>query len=774
MAEVKWTKEQQEAIYKKGSNILVAAAAGSGKTAVLVERIIKKIINDKVDIDKILVVTFTSAAASEMRERILDAIYKKLEEYPEDENLQKQINLLNKASICTIDSFCLDVIRNNFFEIDISANARVADSTEVTLLKQEVLDEIFEEKYIENNADFLELIETYTKYNRDEDLQDLILKIYNYIQSDPFPEEWLAQKVEMFNINNVNFSDTPWGKIIVESCRENLEDCILKLENLVPQMHRFPELEKYENAIKDDINNYTSIKNNLTNWDTAQQMIENFRNMDWPRGKKVENPLKDDAKKIRDSVKDQYSSIKELIPYDSENACEDIKYMHGILKKLQDIIIEFSEKFYQKKREKNIIDFNDMEHLALKVLVKKDEDGNIKGTEVAKRYSEKFEEIAIDEYQDSNLVQECILTSVSKNNNIFMVGDVKQSIYKFRQARPELFLGKYNTYKNEPVAGENRKIQLFKNFRSRKNVLDITNIVFENIMSAKLGDIDYNENEYLNLGASYEEIEKQDFTTQLNIIDLKKEDEEKEEETEEKILEKSEMEAKAVANRIRKLFEDNYCVYDKKEGYRKATFKDIVILLRTTSDTAKVYEKELTQNGFPTFTDTGSNYFETEEIQIILSALKIIDNPNNDIPLVTVLRSPIGGFTDNELIEIRLEERNGLFYQALETTKEKSQNLELKNKVNKFLNMLNDWQLKQEYLSLDELIWYIYESTNYYNFVSSKPNGELKTANLKLLFEKAKDYEKASFKGLYNFINYIDKISKGSDDMGSAKLIRRK
>ena len=219
------------------------------------------------------------------------------------------------------------------------------------------------------------------------------------------------------------------------------------------------------------------------------------------------------------------------------------------------------------------------------------------------------------------------------------------------------------------------------------------------------------------------------------------------------------MEAKAVANRIRKLFEDNYCVYDKKEGYRKATFKDIVILLRTTSDTAKVYEKELTQNGFPTFTDTGSNYFETEEIQIILSVLKIIDNPNNDIPLVTVLRSPIGGFTDN---------------QALETTKEKSQNLELKNKVNKFLNMLNDWQLKQEYLSLDELIWYIYESTNYYNFVSSKPNGELKTANLKLLFEKAKDYEKASFKGLYNFINYIDKISKGSDDMGSAKLIRRK
>ena len=777
MAEVKWTKEQQEAIDKKGSNILVAAAAGSGKTAVLVERIIKKIINDKVDIDKILVVTFTSAAASEMRERILDAIYKKLEEYPEDENLQKQINLLNKASICTIDSFCLDVIRNNFFEIDISANARVADSTEVTLLKQEVLDEIFEEKYIENNADFLELIETYTKYNRDEDLQDLILKIYNYIQSDPFPEEWLAQKVEMFNINNVNFSDTPWGKIIVESCRENLEDCILKLENLVPQMHRFPELEKYENAIKDDINNYTSIKNNLTNWDTAQQMIENFRNMDWPRGKKVENPLKDDAKKIRDSVKDQYSSIKELIPYDSENACEDIKYMHGILKKLQDIIIEFSEKFYQKKREKNIIDFNDMEHLALKILLEKDEDGNIKSTEVAKRYAEKFEEIAIDEYQDSNLVQECILTSVSKNNNIFMVGDVKQSIYKFRQARPELFLGKYNTYKNEPVAGENRKIQLFKNFRSRKNVLDITNIVFENIMSAKLGDIDYNENEYLNLGASYEEIEKQDFTTQLNIIDLKEEeniwksDEEGQEEQSTEKVENVVLEARFVAKTIKELLDSKYQVIDKKRGKRNIECRDIAVLLRSANTVAPIYEKEISELGINVYSDSSDGYLQSVEIDTIMSVLKIIDNPMQDIPLVTVLRSAIGNFSDNELVEISLEGNKESFYEKMLKAKEKSSNEELVNKINKLLQNLEKWYQEEKYKPLDELIWQIYIDTGYMNYVSLMPNGELRASNLKMLFEKAKQYETASFKGLYNFVNFMEKVKNSNNDLGAAKII---
>ena len=752
---------------------------GSGKTAVLVERIIHKIIDDKIDIDKILVVTFTNAAAAEMRERILDAIYKKLEESPDDINLQRQLTLLNKASICTIHSFCLDVIRNNFYEIDTSANFRIADTAEIELLKSEVIEDIFEEKYLNQDKGFLKLLDTYTGYRGDEPLIELILDIYNYIQSSPFPEKWLEEKVEMLNIKEkCDFSETIWGKILLKDIKSNIYECILKLTKMQEETTKFDELAKYSAVLESDINNLYAIYNYSETWESTFRNINEMVWEKWPVDRKVTNDLKNDAKDIRDKVKKQFAGIKIL--QNSEDAIFDIKEMYKILKELQNLIIEFSNNFAEKKKEKNIIDFHDIEHFALKILLK-EENGTIVETEVAKKYKEKFNEIAIDEYQDSNLVQEYILTTISNGKNIFMVGDVKQSIYKFRQARPELFLQKYNSYKMPDEATneckENTKIQLFQNFRSRSSVLDITNLVFDNIMSMDLGGIEYNEKEYLNKGAEFKEAAQElnvAGKAELNIIDLKKEDEEKEEETEEKILEKSEMEAKAVANRIRKLFEDNYCVYDKKEGYRKATFKDIVILLRTTSDTAKVYEKELTQNGFPTFTDTGSNYFETEEIQIILSVLKIIDNPNNDIPLVTVLRSPIGGFTDNELIEIRLEERNGLFYQALETTKEKSQNLELKNKVNKFLNMLNDWQLKQEYLSLDELIWYIYESTNYYNFVSSKPNGELKTANLKLLFEKAKDYEKASFKGLYNFINYIDKISKGSDDMGSAKLIRRK
>lgn len=784
MASVKWTDEQQAAIDKKGSNILVAAAAGSGKTAVLVERIIKKIIVDRVDIDKILVVTFTNAAASEMRERILEAIYKKIEENPEDANLQKQIILLNKSSICTIDSFCLDVIRNNFYEIDISANARVADSTEMLLLKQEVLDDMFEDKYISGDKDFLDLIDTYTKYNKDEDLKELILKIYTYIQASPFPEEWLNEKVEMFDIEGkyTNFSDTPWGKIIIKNVSDILENGILKLESIRNKMTRFPELEKFINTINIDLVDYYFLKDNLNDWDKCVNAIVALKDKrnNWPTDKKVTNDLKDEAKNIRDSVKEEFKKVKELLNCTSDEAIADINFMYNILNKLKNIILEFSEKFYQKKREKNIMDFNDMEHLALKILVKKDEAGNVVKTEVAKKYEEKFEEIAIDEYQDSNLVQEYILTSVSKGNNIFMVGDVKQSIYKFRQARPQLFIEKYNKYKLEPEAGEDRKIQLFKNFRSRENVLNITNMVFEDIMSKELGDIDYNTNEYLNLGASYLEIPEQDYTTDIEIIDTSDEDndiwkdenseqsvyipsEEDSDDAEQERVEDVVLEARFVAKKIKELIDSKYQVIDKKEGKRNIRYKDIAILLRSITGIANVYEKEISMLGIPVYSDCSGEYLQSIEIETIMSLLRIINNPMQDIPLVTVMRSPIGNFTDNELIEIRLNDRNSNFYEALIKTDTP--------KVRKFLQLLEELRNDEQYMALDEWIWNIYTKTGYMNYVSLMPNGNLRVSNLKMLFERAKQYESASFKGLFNFINFIDKIKFNSEDLTSAKII---
>ena len=760
---------------------------GSGKTTVLVERIINKIINEKIDIDKLLIVTFTNAAASEMRQRILEAIYSKIDENPENLDLQRQILLLNKANISTIHSFCLEVIKNYFYEIGISSNFRIGDTSEIELLKQESLEEIFEKLYEEKNEEFIELVNTYSGYRDDDSLKELILKIYNYSQSMPFPAEWINESVERFNLSDKleqDFEKTLWGKILVEYFIDEIKSCINDLQNLVTKLEREFDLERYYWLILNDIENLKYLVKENESWNDIYINLNNIKFETWPRQAKTDCELKDECKEVRDEVKERVKDLnKKIFIYSSEEANQDIYEMYGILKSLQQVILEFSNKYQENKKDKNIIDFNDIEHYALKILVKKDEEENYVPTDIALNYKEKFVEIAIDEYQDSNLVQEYILTTISNGNNIFMVGDVKQSIYKFRQARPELFLEKYDKYilaeDEGTTCNEDTKIQLFKNFRSRKNVLDFTNIIFENIMSKKLGDIDYNEKEYLNLGANFEECkELTSDKVELDIIDLAENDDvgvddsvDPQQNDDDIILEKTELEAKFVSNRIKELLDSNLHVYDKKQGYRKVTYKDIVILLRTTSNVANIYEKELNKLELPVFSDSTTSYFETEEIQTILSVLRIIDNPNSDIPLVTVMRSEIGGFTDNELVEIRLASKNTSYYEALEEVKNKSEESKLKQKVIGFLKMLEEWQQKQEYLALDELIWYIYESTNYYDFVNSNPNGELKTANLKLLFEKAKDYEKASFKGLYNFINYIDKISKSSGDGLSAKLI---
>lgn len=782
MPEVKWTKEQSQAINEKGSNILVAAAAGSGKTAVLVERIINKIINENIDIDKLLVVTFTNAAASEMRERILDAIYKKLEEYPENQNLQRQITLINKASICTIDSFCLEVVRNNFFELDnISPNFRIADTTEIELLKQEVIEDIFEEKYENQDENFSKLINTYTSYRDDTPLKELVLKIYSYIQSSPFPEEWLNEKIEMFNLKdklNEDFSKTPWGNILLKEIEEEIIDDIKTLEDIKKELDLDSELESFSQVVRSDLDFLKILQENINNWDKLYEIYNKMSFVSWPR-KKIESDLKEYAKNVRDDVKKKFSSkLSKILICNSEEANQDIFDMYEILLKLKNLILEFGKEFSKRKRLKNMVDFNDIEHLALDILIKKQED-KIEITDVAKRYQKKFIEIAIDEYQDSNLVQEYILTSISNNNNIFMVGDVKQSIYKFRQAMPELFISKYKTYKNKENKSENDnlKIQLFKNFRSRKNVLDFTNLIFENIMSGSLGDIEYNQEEYLNLGADYKEIE-QNLKAEIDIINLK--DQENEEENTSEILEEEEnterleniqLEARFVASKIKELIENKFQVFDRKKNcFRDIKYKDIVVLLRSTKTSAPIFEEEIINLDMPVFSDSSQEYLDSIEIENIMSLLRIIDNPIQDIPLVTVLRSNIGKFTDDELVEIRLSDKYDNFYNAMQKAKI-NVGKNLQEKIEKFLNNLEKWRKEQEYLALDEFIWKLYSDTGYYNYVGLMPNGELRQANLKMLFERAKQFETASFKGLYNFINFIEKLKLSSGDLGSAKLI---
>lgn len=752
-----------------------------------------------------LVVTFTNAAASEMRERVLDAIYKKLDEDPENENLQRQITLLNMASICTIDSFCLEVVKNNFYELEnVSPNFRIADTPEIELLKQEVLDELFENKYLSEDKDFTKLINTYTSYRDDTPLKDLILSIYSYISSSPFPQKWLNEKVEMFNIGEQldrDFSQTPWGKTLLEEMDEELTDDITILEDALESLQYDIELEDFKQTIETDIKQLSTLKQNLNNWDKSYEIAQNIKFTTWPR-KKVESEIKEEAKSIRDNVKKKFNKkIDKIFVSDSKQSNQDIFDMYEILKKLENLILEFDEIFSKRKRDKNIVDFTDIEHFALDILVKDvDEEGNIIKTEVAKKYTEKFEEIAIDEYQDSNLVQEFILSSISRGNNMFMVGDVKQSIYRFRQAMPKLFLDKYSKFetvetdpnslidisKNVGLAG--RKIQLFKNFRSRDNILDFTNLIFKNIMSQNLGEVEYDEKEYLNFGAEDYQKNNQNLKTEIDIIDIKKDDESKEtynysnspeyenadlneDDVELEHIENIELEAKYVANKIQELIDSKYQIYDRKnECFRDIKYKDIAILLRSTKDKASIYEQEIMNLGMPVFSDSNQEYLDSIEIQTIMSLLKIIDNPMQDIPLVTVLRSNIGGFTDNELVEIRLSDKYDNFYNCMLKAKVDVKP-ELKQKIEKFLNQIEEWRKEQEYLALDELIWKIYSDTGYYNYVGLMPNGNLRQANLKMLFERAKKYETASFKGLYNFINFIDKLKVNSGDLGAAKII---
>ena len=373
MSNVKWTEEQQDAIYQKNSNILVSAAAGSGKTAVLVERIIHKIIDEKIDIDKLLVVTFTNSAAAEMRERVLDAIYKKIEEQPEDINLQRQITLLNKASICTIDSFCLEIVKNNFYELEnISPNFRIAEQAEIELLKQEVLENIFESKYELEDKDFEKLINTYTSYRDDTPLKELVLKIYSYIQSNPFPDKWLKEKIEMFNIDDnlleEDFSKTPWGEILLKQLEEELIDAILKLEALGKKVLVEEELESTYQTIRKDIELYEKVKNSLDNWDKSYEMAHNLDFAIWPR-KKSNLEIKEIAKEIRSDIKDKIKGkLGKVFSSNSKEARQDIKDMYYILNKLQNLILEFDQEFSKCKREKNIVDFSDIEHFALQIL----------------------------------------------------------------------------------------------------------------------------------------------------------------------------------------------------------------------------------------------------------------------------------------------------------------------------------------------------------------------------------------------------------------------
>ncbi|MPM08254.1 ATP-dependent helicase/nuclease subunit A [bioreactor metagenome] len=803
MSDTKWTEDQLKAITTRGCNLLVAAAAGSGKTAVLVERIIRIITNENnpVDIDRLLVVTFTSAAAAEMRERIAAAISKALEVNPNSKVLQRQLTLLSRANITTMHSFCLDVIKNYYHVIDLDPTFRIADETENTLLKLEVINDMFEDYYESENIEFRNLIEAYSGSRDDQRLKDIILDLYRFSMSGPWPEKWLVNNAERFNIETIEeLNKTIWIGILKETISIEVTGYIKILEKAIDIIRDTEGLEPYEATFLDDLDMFKKVEESLNLG--IRELYTSINSISFSRLKSVKKDKVSDeenlerVKSIRDSIKKKTSKlIEDSFSMTIEDALNGIKNSYPYMKMISRLTLEFINRFKEKKRERNILDFNDLEHLCLKILIESDEDNNINPSSVANGFREYFDEVLVDEYQDSNNVQEAIIDLVSRktleNPNVFMVGDVKQSIYRFRQAKPELFLDKYNKYSLED-SEVNRKIQLYKNFRSREEVISGVNYIFKEVMSKTVGELEYNDDEALNLGASYKE-NNDDNTIiagpiELHILDKSGEytNEIEEEYEGDNLVEEEEdidsigLEARIVARRIRELLnpEPNtgklFKVLDKETGeYRPLKYKDIVILLRATRNWSEIFLEEIGSEGIPVYADTGTGYFETIEIRTMMSLLKVIDNPMQDVPMISVLRSPLVSFSAEELGDIRLLDKEKYFYEIIKGVSDNiyEVNEELKNKCKVFINNLGKWRKKSIYTPIDEFIWYLYMDTAYYGYVGAMPNGKLRQANLKILFQRAKQFQQTSFKGLFNFINFINKLRNSSGDMGSAKIL---
>ncbi|WP_054200621.1 helicase-exonuclease AddAB subunit AddA [Clostridium baratii] len=791
MGETKWTKEQLKAIDTRRCNLLVAAAAGSGKTAVLVERIIKIVTDEKnpVDIDKLLVVTFTSAAAAEMRERIAAAITKALERNPSSKSLQRQLTLLSRANITTMHSFCLDVIKNNFHTIDLDPAFRIGDETEGTLLKNEILDEMFEDYYEKDDMEFFNLVEAYSGSKDDEKLKEMVLDLYRFSMSGPWPEKWLIEKAEEFNISSLEELDkTVWVEVLKNDINMEVDSFINLYYKAIEMINDTEGIEEYLDTFNDELSRIISLKESLNLG--LSEIYDKLFKISFGRLKSIrKNKVSDvDAqnlvKSIRDEVKKKICKLQDdIFMLSPTEMLEGINLTYPFMKKLSEITLEFSKRFSERKKEKNMLDFNDLEHLCLRILIDKTEDGDTIPSKVSENFRELFDEVLVDEYQDSNNVQEAIINLVSRKNtdnpNVFMVGDVKQSIYRFRQAKPELFLEKYNTYSRNDE-GKNKVIQLYKNFRSREEVINAVNYIFKEVMSLNVGELEYTEDEALNLGANFKELNEEGAykggEVELHILDKNITSENEDEDEED--IDSINLEARVVARRINELMsqanEEKFRVLDKETGeYRPLKYKDIVILLRATKNWSEIFLDELGLSGIPVYADTGSGYFESIEIRTIMSLLKIIDNPLQDVPMIAVLKAPFARFNAEELADIRMIDKSKYFYEnILEIVNgdiEVSE--ELKKKCSIFIENLNKWRNKSVYTPIDEFIWYLYMDTSYYGYVGAMPNGVLRQANLKILFQRAKQYEETSFKGLFNFINFINKLRKSSGDMGSAKIL---
>ena len=828
---VNWTSKQQEVIDSRNRNLLVSAAAGSGKTAVLVERIIQMISEGDrpLDIDQLLVMTFTNAAAAEMRERIGAAVEQKLKERPEDEHLWLQAALIPQAQITTIDSFCLNIIRSHYNSLDIDPAFRMGDEGELSLLRGDCMGEMLENCYDEADAEFARFVEHFGRGKSDRGIEDVILQAWQFSQSHPWPGEWLAScQKELEEESILEMEESPWMVFLMEDVARQMEELSGQLGEALQVCLEENGPLAYEPMLISDRSKIEAIGRAAATG-SFEALYNSLQNMSFGRlasirSKDIDGDKKAFVSACRDRVKKAVAKCRELYGQQSpEEVVESMRGTRTVIRELLRLTGMFDQAYRDAKRERNVLDFNDLEHLALEVLYEWEETGDGEETvsrrpsQVADELSRQYEEILMDEYQDSNYVQEALITGISRERsghpNVFMVGDVKQSIYRFRLARPELFMDKYETYSRE--RGPRQMIELQQNFRSRESVLTSVNDVFYQIMTKNLGGITYTPETALYPGAKFEEVSgktvldpeadagksgsreaapvslKAGTPTELLLVDtgadtLRQLDEDSLDYT------AKELEARLIAGRIRQLVSEDQgiLVWDKSRGgYRRARYGDMVILLRSMSGWSEVFVNVLMNEGIPAFAQTRTGYFNTVEVETILSLLSVVDNPMQDIPLAAVMRSPIVGMDDEEMAwmmavykrnskkgqdrgvygawKLWLEEGwitvglSGIPVKTAHSISFKSRRLSV---------LMERLRGEARHLPIHELLYRVYRESGYYDYVSAMPAGETRRANLDMLVEKAAAYESTSYKGLFHFVRYIEKLKKFDTDFGEASV----
>lgn len=836
---VKWTEKQQQVIDSRNRNLLVSAAAGSGKTAVLVERIIRMISEGEhpLNIDQLLVMTFTNAAAAEMRERVGAAVDKLLTVCPDDEHLWLQGALIPQAQITTIDSFCLNLIRNHYSSLEIDPAFRIGDEGELALMRADVMKEMLERHYQEGGEDFAAFVEQFGRGKSDAGIEDVILQAWQFSQSHPWPMEWVAAcREELREETLEQIEQSPWMQFILRDVQLQMEELEIQLGEAIDTCREENGPLAYEPMLVNDRRQIRAVREAAGNG-TYRGLYEELGNISFGRlaairSKEVDQEKKSYVSACRDRAKKAVAKCQENYGVQSpEEMVEAVRGTAGVISTLLDLTEDFDRCYREKKRDRNVLDFNDLEHLALEVLMEpvpgEDETGtdetgakvseagepgveavNTKETAaepsrrvpfrpvkrrptaVADELARQFEEILVDEYQDSNNVQETLITSISRERwgkpNVFMVGDVKQSIYRFRLARPELFMDKYERYSVSESL--HQKIELHQNFRSRATVLDSVNDVFYKIMTRALGGIRYTEETALHPGAQFAPGERTGTPTELLLVDtgadaLKQLDEEAMDYT------AKELEARMTAIRIRELMdpENGLMVWDKSaEEYRPVRLGDMVILLRSLSGWSEVFVNVLMNEGIPAYAQTKTGYFNTVEVETVLSLLAVVDNPMQDIPLAAVMRSPMVSMTDEEMAWLmaaykRAPEKGqdrgvyGAFMYWKENGGEGVDAPEeavrsIGEKLACLETLLEGLRRDARYLPVHQLLYRAFEASGYYDYVSAMPAGETRRANLDMLVEKAIAYEATSYKGLFHFIRYIEKLKKYDTDFGEANV----